>query len=71
MLGQAGKKMYNFVREDLRIPFVGPETLTTPTSGKEKGPGITMGDLNGRVREAMADGALYKVVVDCLREAEV
>lgn len=71
MLGQAGKKMYNFVREDLRIPFVGPETLTTPTSGKENGPGITMGDLNGRVREAMADGALYKVVVDCLREAEV
>lgn len=71
MLGQAGKKMYRFVREDLGITLVGPETLTTPTPGKEEGPGVTMGDLNGRVREAMANGALYKVVVDCLREVEV
>ena len=70
MLGCAGKKMYKYIRDDLRVPLVGPETLKTPTPGSEEEKGITMGDLNGRVREAISDGSLYRVVADCLREVD-
>ena len=70
MLGQASEKMYRYVREELGVPLVGAETLKTPTLGIGEEKGVTMGDLNGRVREAMSEGGLYRVVVDCLKEIE-
>lgn len=69
LLGRAGRRMYGYVRDKLGVPFVGASTLTTPRLEETMGKGITMGDLNGRVRGAMASGGLYQVVVECLREA--
>lgn len=69
LLGRAGRRIYRYVREDLGVPFLGASTLSTPKPGSRAEKGITMGDLNGRVRAAMANGGLYQVVVECLREA--
>ena len=69
LLSWASKRMYTFIRKDLKVPFVALETLATPTPREnlsEKG--VTMGELNGRVRAAMAAGGLYKAVVDCVRD---
>ncbi|MCJ1261075.1 hypothetical protein MMC22_000939 [Lobaria immixta] len=68
LLGRAGRRMYEYVRGTLGVPFVGANMLTTPPLGDRVATGITMGDLNGRVRGAMANGELYHVVVECLRE---
>ncbi|KAL8698794.1 MAG: hypothetical protein Q9224_001687 [Gallowayella concinna] len=70
MLGQASKQMYTYIRKDLGIPFVGPETLATPSVPEQSGVGVTMGALNGRVKAAMAEGKLYTVVAECLRDVE-
>ncbi|KAL8722856.1 MAG: hypothetical protein Q9225_000743 [Loekoesia sp. 1 TL-2023] len=68
LLGHGTRRLYNYVRLKLRVPFVGPETLTAP--GEESGGRrVTMGDLNGRVRRSMTEGGLYGTVVDCLRDA--
>ena len=69
-LGRASKRMYSFIRKDLRIPFVGSETLTTPSCPSQLGTGVTMGALNGKVREAIANGQLYTTVVTCIKDAE-
>ena len=76
LIGRAGRRMYDYTRKELEVPFVVPETLRTPKRGKaaevyEDGVrGITMGDLNGRVRQAMATGDLYQIVVECLKEVK-
>ena len=70
LLGRAGKRVYRYVRKDLRIPFVGPDTLGTPSCPAELGRGVTMGALNGKVRAAMANGRLHRVVVECIRDVE-
>lgn len=70
MLGRASKRMYTFLRKDLKIPFVGPETLATPPRPTGLGSGLTMGALNGKVKAAMVDGSLYRIVVACIKDAE-
>lgn len=70
LLGRASKRIYNHVRKEVGIPFVGPETLATPACPERSGRGLTMGALNGRVRAAMASGQLYSVVVECIKEVE-
>ena len=74
LLGRGTRPLYEYMRKDLEIPFVGPQTLSTPTStpGSSKSQdgdrGITMGDINGRVRRSMAEGGLYRVVIECWRD---
>ncbi|KAL8727985.1 MAG: hypothetical protein Q9181_005502 [Wetmoreana brouardii] len=70
LLGQASKRMYTYIRKELGIPFVGPETLATPTCPEQSGRGLTMGALNGKVRAAMVNGKLYRVVVECIKDVE-
>ena len=70
LLGRASKRMYKFIREDLRIPFVGPETLVTRTCPARSGNGVTIGALNSDVRAAIANGRLYGTVVKCFRDVE-
>ena len=70
LLGRASKCMYTYIRKDLSIPFVGPETLKTPSCPAELGRGVTMGALNDKVRAAMADGRLHRVVIRCIRDVE-
>ena len=68
LLGRASKRVYTYIRKDLRIPFVGPETLGTPSCPAESGRGLTMGALNSKVRAAMTDGRLHRVVFECIRD---
>ena len=78
LLGRGTRRLYQYVRKDLSIPFIGPGTLPGPTVAESSQPvvspgaglerGFTIGDLNGRIRKSMADGGLYGVVVECLRE---
>ncbi|KAL8925534.1 MAG: hypothetical protein Q9208_003425 [Pyrenodesmia sp. 3 TL-2023] len=69
-LGKGSRKMYVYVRRELGVPFLGPDTLATPGAGSEDG-GFTVGDMVGKVRGSMMGrGGLYGVVVECLREFE-
>ena len=70
MLGRTSKRVYTYIRKDLRIPFVGPETLRTSSCPAESGREVTMGALNGKVRAAMADGRMNRVVIGCIRDVE-
>ena len=70
LLGSASKRIYSYVRNDIEVPFIGPETLATPEIRGLSGRGITMGELNGRVRAAMAAGGLYRAAVECLKDVE-
>ena len=78
LLGRGTRRLYEYVRKDLSIPFIGPGTLPGSTgvessrgvssSGADLERGFTIGDLNGRIRKSMADGGLYGVVLECLGE---
>ena len=70
LLGQGSKRIYTYIRNDLRIPFVGPETLATPCRPEQLGMGLTMGILNGKVKAAMAPGKLYTVVAECINDVK-
>ena len=68
LLGLASKRMYIFVRKNLRIPVVGPDTLAIRPYPARLGKGVTTGALNSEVRAAMADGRLYSTVVGCIKD---
>lgn len=70
LLGHASKRMYTYLRNDLGVPFVGPNTLATPSCSEKSGKGVTMGVLNGTMRAAMADGRLYTLIADCIKDVE-
>lgn len=70
LLGQGSKRMYRYIRNDLGIPFVGPDILATPSCPEQSGKGVTMGALNSKVRAAMADGKLYTVTAECIKDVE-
>ena len=69
LLGRGSRVLYRYTRKELHVPLVGPATLETPKVGSQEA-GITMGDLNGRVRKSMAEGGLYGIVVQCLKDVE-
>ncbi|KXJ93389.1 L-Aspartase-like protein [Microdochium bolleyi] len=70
-LGAASRRMYDFVRNELGVPFLGeahlasketvyPDMIATPSIGL----------YNTKVYEAIRSGRVYEVVMDCLRDAE-
>jgi len=67
-LGEAGKRIYDYIRRELKIPVIGPETLSSPKDKEAKREMTTIGDLNERVRSAMTECGLYKVLVICVGE---
>ncbi|KAF2791429.1 phenylalanine ammonia-lyase [Melanomma pulvis-pyrius CBS 109.77] len=83
-LGAASKRMYTFVRQELGIPFIRNDSISTPKGemvdgeeeygfggGEKKRQGMTIGDVITEVYRAQRSGALYSVVVECLKEAGV
>ncbi|KAL8827044.1 MAG: hypothetical protein Q9191_003428 [Dirinaria sp. TL-2023a] len=70
LLGRASKRMYALVRTKLKVPFIGLETLATRKPGGKFEKGVTMGELNSKVRTAMMTGELYKAVVECIKDAD-
>ena len=81
-LGPASRRMYNFVREQLSVPFMRIDAIATPYAESSK-PQVngdrphvldldeeppTMGTYMTAIYQSMRSGALYSIVVDCLRE---
>lgn len=82
-IGTASRRMYQFLRNDLGVPFIGNETLATPrneTGGFDFGQegaqhdtsrGTTMGGTIAKVYESMRSGELYHVVMDCISDVSI
>ncbi|KAL9117985.1 MAG: hypothetical protein Q9187_005471 [Circinaria calcarea] len=81
-LGLASCRMYRFVREHLRVPFMQEMTITTPEpeSAEHKVNGAqsdrqeriqtpTVSSLMTAVYHSMRNGTLYAPVMECLQEA--
>ncbi|RAH61426.1 phenylalanine ammonia-lyase [Aspergillus piperis CBS 112811] len=76
-LGAASRKMYTFVRQTLKLPFIVEGTLWRPSDsakapdGEATPPPLpTMGDVVGIAYDAIRRGSLYTVAVECIRDAE-
>lgn len=79
-IGIASRRMYQYLRNDLGVPFVGNETISTPSDetpgfdwGQKGGrqdshKGTTMGTMITKVFESMRTGELYHVVMDCVSD---
>ena len=69
-LGTAGSKVYAYLREELKVPVIGPETLGVSKEKDANNDMITIGDLNNRVKGEMTEHGLYRVLVICVNEVE-
>ncbi|KAF2877284.1 phenylalanine ammonia-lyase-like protein [Massariosphaeria phaeospora] len=75
VLGRAAAKLYGYVRRGLEVPFFGEEYLRAAewddgTGMAQRGSGNghryrSVGAMNSAVYEAMRNGALFDVVVEC------
>jgi phenylalanine ammonia-lyase len=81
-LGNASCDVYKLLRERLGVPFIGNETISTPNAEngefdwgnpvaeQDSFKGTTMGDMIGKVHDAIRTGALYSVVMSCFEYIE-
>ncbi|KAF2819394.1 Phenylalanine/histidine ammonia-lyase [Ophiobolus disseminans] len=67
-LGQASRRMYRFIRDELGVPFLGEEHLTSTEAATTDGVTPSIGLYNTRVYESIRSGRLYHVVLESLRE---
>ena len=67
-IGLASRRMYNFIRKDLGVPFLGEEKLASKKAARPDGVTPSVGLYNTRVYEAIRSGRLYEVVLETLRE---
>ncbi|KAI1278958.1 phenylalanine ammonia-lyase [Xylaria sp. FL0933] len=83
-LGLASKRLYQFVRHDLGVPFIGEELLQGVDNIPSAGFYVAMGEMGAQVTvapslgtyltavyEAIRSGGLYEVVIDCLKDARM
>jgi phenylalanine ammonia-lyase len=71
-LGQAGKRLYTYVRHSLGVPFLKRETTTGPKAGAfEESPGFagTTGSMMTTIYDSIRSGELYLPVMASLRES--
>ena len=78
LLGHAARRMYTYVRQRLRVPFLHSQvlrshvsTITTSTDGREShacadGEILTVGDYITIIHEAIRNGSLYEPAMDAL-----
>lgn len=82
-LGSASKKMYTFIRGDLKVPFLRTEDLAEPEDLVEaeflsefdnklnEGPvPATTGEYITRIYDALRNGVLYGPAMECLQESQ-
>ncbi|GKT64014.1 phenylalanine ammonia-lyase [Colletotrichum tofieldiae] len=69
-IGQASRRMYHFLRNDLGIPFLGEAHLNSTEAATPDGVTPSIGLYNTRIYESIRSGRLYDVVLECLQEAE-
>ena len=77
VLGHAARRMYNFVRRRLQVPFLHAQVLRShsPADGNEHKVGseidiLTVGDYITTIHEAIRNGTLYEPAMDALIEAK-
>lgn len=68
-LGQASRRMYNFIRKDLGVPFLGEDHLASTETVTWDGTTPSIGLYNTRVYESIRSGRLYNVVLESLQDA--
>jgi len=67
-IGMASRRMYNFIRKDLGIPFLGEAHLASTEAVTESGSTPSMGLYNTRVYESIRSGRLFDHALACLAE---
>ena len=82
-IGIASRRMYQYLREEVGVPFIGNETITTPSDevgrfnwgeegkAQDSRRGTTMGTMTSKVFETMRNGELYHVVMDCVADVSI
>ncbi|KAK2593008.1 hypothetical protein QQS21_009298 [Conoideocrella luteorostrata] len=70
LLGMAAKKVYRFMRDDLKVPFITEALVSGNTGGVSGEVSPSVGQYNTVVYEAIRSGRLYDVVMDCVEEAQ-
>lgn len=71
-LGEASKRLYNYVRHDLGIPFLKRETTSGPNAGpfdEAAGYEGTTGSMMTIIYDTIRSGELYVPIMECLRES--
>ncbi|KAI1158227.1 L-Aspartase-like protein [Nemania serpens] len=66
-IGQASRRMYRFIREDLGIPFLGEEHLASTEAVTLDGVTPSIGLYNTRVYESIRSGLFYDVVQESFK----
>lgn len=80
-LGSASRRVYEFVRKTLKVPFLVTANIRTPCSEVEGEMSVegecgyntgsmTVGSYIGSLYDALRDGRFYGMVVECLREVQ-
>ncbi|KAH8589792.1 L-Aspartase-like protein [Bisporella sp. PMI_857] len=69
VLGLAARKMYQFVRGELKVPFITEAIIGGDVEDTYAGVAPSVGKYNTVVYDAIRSGRLYEVVVDCVKEA--
>ena len=69
-VGQASRRMYRFLREELGIPFLGEEHLASTEASTTDGVTPNIGLYNTCVYESIRSGRLYHIVLQSLKEVE-
>ncbi|KAF4633237.1 hypothetical protein G7Y89_g4882 [Cudoniella acicularis] len=81
-IGNASRRMYQFIRHDLGVPFVDNNTISTPKNEEsgfnwgaegmqqDAARGQTMGGMISKVFESIRSGELYHVVMDCISDVQ-
>lgn len=67
-LGQASRRMYRFLRDELEIPFLDEAHLASTKAATTDRVTPSIGLYNTRVYESIRSGRLYHVVLESLRE---
>lgn len=79
-LGHGTRQMYDFVRKQLKVPFIREQSIRTPDPEAEFEPGMDdgadgglvgmkIGEYNTRVHDSIKDGLMYPVIASILAGA--
>jgi len=69
-LGLAAKKVYDFVRGELKVPLITEALVSGDIEEASGGVSPSVGQYNTVVYEAIRSGRLHDVVIDCVKAAQ-
>lgn len=67
-IGRASQRMYQFIRKDLAVPFLGEDHLASAEAASLDGVTPSIGLYNTRVYESIRSGRLYDAVLESINE---